>query len=123
MSMLKSLNIDFFRAIQNDFKNNFPFLFFVFVLVTIPLSLFVNSLFLFLFFISSIFHFETEQVFKKNLLWIPLVLYLLMVFSYLWSIDKSLTMNALSKEFPLLVLQISFLMLNNFLIFKKNKIL
>lgn len=123
MSMLKSLNIDFFRAIQNDFKNNFPFLFFVLVLVTIPLSLFLNSLFLFLFFISSIFHFEKEQVFKKNLLWIPLFLYLLMVFSYLWSIDKSSTMNALSKELPLLVIPISCLMLNNFLILNKNKIL
>ncbi len=94
-----------------QYTTRHPYLIFVLlVLLTIPLNYAVNSIALALFAIFTIVTFKKAHfVFNANLL-LPVLLYVLMVGSYAWSIDGQSTIGALSKEVPLLVLPLAFMM-------------
>lgn len=123
MNSLKSQDIFFDRSIKNDFKNNLPLAIFVLVLTTIPLSNFINSLFLGIFFLSSMCFFKKSKLFVNKALITLLFFYLLMLISYSWTIDKCLTIKALSKEISLLIIPLIFIVVNDFLTFNKQLIL
>ena len=59
---------------------------------------------------------------ESVLIW-PILLYLLMALSYLWTIDKENTLSALSKEIPLLLIPAGFLLLKDFTKAQKDKII
>jgi O-antigen ligase len=60
--------------------------------------------------------------FQKNLIF-PILLYLLMAISYFWSIDGKSTLSALSKEIPLLLIPLAFLLFAAFSATQKRKII
>ncbi|WP_339834713.1 O-antigen ligase family protein, partial [uncultured Flavobacterium sp.] len=54
---------------------------------------------------------------------VVLFFYILMIISWLWSIDKALTLEALLKEIPLLIIPICFILCKDIIILNKDKIL
>jgi hypothetical protein len=96
-------------------------MFFLF-LISIPFYNFINSLIIAIFFLISSFKFRFNK--EKNVsISLLIVLYILMIISWLWSIDKALTIEALLKEIPLLIIPICFLLCKDIIILNKDKIL
>jgi O-antigen ligase len=92
-------------------------------LLCIPLGYAFNSISLGLLLIVTLINIKKEQFHFDNYLIFPVVLYLLMVFSYTWSIDQDRTLVAISKELPLLLFPICFLLFRTFTELEKNKII
>lgn len=97
--------------IQSENKENNSFLFLILLFVTIPLSLGLNNVFLILFLGSVIILLKNKSFILSKELFLPIILYVLMLFSYFWSIDKVLTINALPKEIALLLIPLAFMVL------------
>ncbi len=76
-----------------------------------------------LFLVVSIVTLRKANISRQFNLILPIALYGLMALSYFWSIDKESTLSALSKEVPLLVIPIAFLLLKDFSINQKNKLI
>lgn len=123
MNNFKSYVIVLFQSIIVDFKNNPTLLLFVLVLTTIPLSNFINSSLLGLFFIVTLFFLKKSDFLINKALILLMLFYILMLISYSWSIDKYLTIKALPKEISLLTISLIFIFAHDFLIFNKNKII
>ena len=105
------------NVIQNlikENKNNSSFIPILLVLFSIPLSFVINNIALGIFLLVAFFTLKKENFKLQNDLVFPLLLYILMIISYFWSIDSKETLAALSKEIPLLLIPIGFL------IFKTN---
>jgi len=78
------------------------------VLLTIPLAYIVNSIAVALFALFTIFTaYKNRRILTVSLL-LPVVFYLLLAMSFLWSIDPPETIKALSKVLPFLVLPVCF---------------
>ncbi len=109
--------------IQSENKENRSFIFLTLLFVTIPLSLGVNNISLILFLGSILMLLKKNSfVFSKEI-FLPIMLFVLMLFSYFWSIDKALTIKAIPKEIALLLIPIAFLILQPISENFKNKIL
>ena len=105
------------NVIQNltkENKSNSSFIPILLVLFTIPLSFAINNIALGIFLLVAFITFKKENFKLQSALILPILLYVLMVISYFWSIDSKETLAALSKEIPLLLIPIGFL------IFKTN---
>jgi O-antigen ligase len=105
------------NVIQNlikENKSNNSFIPILLVLSTIPLTFAINNISMGIFLLVAFITFKKEDFkFQKELVY-PILLYVLMVISYFWSIDSKETLSALSKEVPLLIIPLGFL------IFKTN---
>jgi O-antigen ligase len=101
---------NFFSLNTNqELNKEIPFYFLILVLLSIPLPHIINSIALGLL-VFSTFFFLKKQNFKIDYtLSFPILLYLLMLLSYFWTIDQSLTLPALSKELPLLLIPLCFI--------------
>lgn len=78
------------------------------VLLTIPLAYIINSIAVVALVVFTVFMAVKHRVtYNASLLW-PVLLYVLMAMSPLWSIDPPETVKALSKELPLLVIPLAF---------------
>jgi hypothetical protein len=100
----------FFKNIKQD--NNFINLLIFIVLISIPLHYTINSISVGCFFIISLINNKTKIKINFDLL-LPIFLYLLMFLSCLWTTDKTISFNSLSKEIPLLIIPLSFIFLKN----------
>ena len=78
------------------------------VLVTIPLGYAYNSLAVILFVLYSLLSAKKEDFSLKLWLLLPLLLFILMVASLLWTIDFKSSLKAISKEAALLFIPIAF---------------
>jgi len=118
-NFLKNVLID----IQSENKENISFFFLLLLFVTVPLSLGLNNVSLILFLVSVLFLLKKKSfVFSKEL-FSPILLYFLMLLSYFWSIDKTLTIKAIPKEIALLLIPIAFMVLQPITAKQKNKVL
>ncbi len=97
------------QQMQIDFSKNKSLAFILFVLLSIPLSYFINSVFLAILSISTVFYHNKEHYKFRFTLFLPVSLYILMVLSLLWSIDVSNTLPSLSKELSLLIVPLVFM--------------
>ncbi|QBZ97130.1 O-antigen ligase family protein [Flavobacterium sangjuense] len=122
-------------------KNNYPFFKFfslktnqelnketplyllIFVLLSIPLPHSVNSIAIGLLVFSTFFFFKKQNFKIDYTLLFPILLYLLMLLSYFWTIDKSLTLPALSKELPFLLIPLCFIIFGGISKYQKQLIL
>ena len=114
------------NAIQNlkQEYNNHPSLLFVLLsLLCIPLGYAFNSISLALLIIITLINFKKVNFSFENYLIFPIGLYFLMLFSFTWSIDKERTISAISKELPLVLFPICFLLFRSFSEFEKQKII
>ncbi|MCF6131474.1 O-antigen ligase family protein [Flavobacterium wongokense] len=105
------------NVIQNlvkENKNSSSFIPILLVLSTIPLPFALNNAALGIFLLTAFITFKKGNFRIQKELIFPVLLYVLMVFSYFWSIEPKESLAALSKEIPLLLIPLGFF------IFKEN---
>lgn len=105
--------------IKSENKDNISFLFLALLFITIPYTLGINNVSLILFLGSILFLVKKNNFSFSSAFFLPILLYIIMLFSYFWSIDKSLTLNAIPKEITLLLIPLAFMAQQP--ITKKNK--
>ncbi len=76
-----------------------------------------------LFLLTALFTLKKANFSLSTSLFLPIALYVLMVLSYFWSIDPTSTLPALSKEIPLLIIPLGFLLIKDFSSEQKQKII
>ena len=114
------------NVIQNlikENKSNSSFIPILLVLSTIPLSFAINNISLGLFLLVAFISFKKGNIQLQNEFILPVLLYVLMVISYFWSIDSKETLSALSKEVPLLIIPLGFLIFKTITSEQKRKII
>ena len=112
-----------FQNLKQEYNNHPSLLFVLLALLCIPLGYAFNSLSLALLIIITLINFKKSDFSFKNYLIFPIVLYLLMLLSLTWSIDTDRTIAAISKELPLLLFPICFLLFRTFSDDEKQKII
>jgi O-antigen ligase len=112
-----------FQNLKKENTSNGNFIPFLLVLITIPLSFAINNIALGLFILVTIFTFKKANFKFQNNLILPIGVYLLMVFSVLWTIDKESTLSALTKEISLLFIPFAFLISKEFYQSQKLKLI
>ena len=112
-----------FQNLKQEYNNHPSLLFVLLALLCIPLGYAFNSLSLALLIIITLINFKKADFGFKNYLIFPIVLYLLMLLSLTWSIDADRTIAAISKELPLLLFPICFLLFRTFSDDEKQKII
>ena len=112
-----------YQNLKQEYNNHPSLLFVLLALLCIPLGYAFNSISLALLIIITLINFKKENVHIERHLIFPIVLYVLMLFSFAWSIDKERTISAISKELPLLLFPICFLLFRSFSEFEKQKII
>lgn len=99
-----------FQKLKQENSQHPSLVFIVLVLLTIPLSYTINGIAVALLMGSSLVYFGIKNYNRVNIyLLIPLLIYGLMVMSLLWTRDFSVSLQALSKELPFLIIPTSFL--------------
>jgi O-antigen ligase len=114
------------HVIQNLIKEsqeNSSFIPILLVLFSIPLPFVFNNIALGIFLLVAFITFKKENFNFQNTLVLPLFLYFLMIISFFWSIDSKETLGALSKEVPLFLIPIGFLLFRNRTSEQKKKII
>lgn len=112
-----------FQNLKQEYNNHPSLLFVLFSLLCIPLGYAFNSVSLGLLIIITLINYKKENVSFNKYLIFPIALYLLMLLSFTWSIDKERTIAAISKELPLLLFPICFLLFRSFSELEKHKII
>ena len=92
----------------NESKTNISFLPLVLLMVSIPLKLGINNVFLVVFVVSILMNKNKSKLSFSLVLMLPILLFLWMGLSYFWSIDPSRTITAIPKEITLLIIPLSF---------------
>ncbi len=111
------------RELRQENKNHPSLISVILALITIPMSYAINSIAVGLLIFVSIITFRKSHFQRDYLLLLPIGLYILMVISLSWSIDFSASVKALSKELPLLLIPLSFLLFRPFSSIQKQIIL
>ena len=104
-------------------KQSLPLLMLLLVLLSIPLGYAVNSIAMGLFSITTLVYLKKANVMVDKYLMLPVLLYLLMAVSLLWSIDLTNSVKAVSKELPLLIVPLCFMTFSSYDSFKKEILL
>ena len=112
-----------YQNLKQEYNNHPSLLFVLLSLLCIPLGYAFNSISLVLLIIITIINFKKEHFQIEWVLIFPIVLYVLMLFSFAWSIDKDRTISAISKELPLLLYPMCFLLFRSFSELEKQKII
>ena len=114
------------NVIQNlikENKSNNSFIPILLVLSSIPLIFAINNISMGIFLLVAFITFKKEDFkFQKEFVF-PILLYVLMVISYFWSVDSKETLSALSKEVPLLIIPLGFLIFKTNTTAQKRKII
>ena len=98
-----------FQDIGQENKNNPNFVSIILLLLSIPLLILVNNICLGLLMLFTIIYFKKYNFKLDYSLLLPILLYVLMLTSIFWTIDKQGTSRALIKEIPLLLIPLCFL--------------
>lgn len=114
MANIYNLSKNVIQNLIKENKSNISFIPILSVLSTIPLIFAINNISMGIFLIVAFVSFKKENFKLQSALLLPILLYILMLLSYSWSIDSNETLLALSKEVPLILIPLGFL------IFKTN---
>jgi hypothetical protein len=123
MENIFNISKNAFQNLKQQYTNHPSLLFVLIALFCIPLGYAFNTISLALLIIITLINFKKENVHIERHLIFPIVLYVLTLFSFAWSIDKDRTISAISKELPLLLFPICFLLFRSFSEFEKQKII
>lgn len=123
MENIFNISKNAFQNLKQQYTNHPSLLFVLIALFCIPLGYAFNTISLALLIIITLINFKKENVHIERHLIFPIVLYVLMLFSFAWSIDNDRTISAISKELPLLLFPICFLLFRSFSEFEKQKII
>ncbi len=83
----------------------------------------INNILLGVFVISSFFYIRRNKMIFSWAYLLPMLLFLWMCFSYLWSVDKERTLSAIPKEIALLLVPIAFLLIPSFTKEQRDKLI
>ena len=112
-----------FQILKKENNSNIAFGLILIVLFTIPLSYALNSVATGMLLLITIFTFQKKNfTFQLNLIY-PILLYVLMLLSFFWSIDQKTTLTAIFKEIPLLIIPLAFMLFKDFSKDQKQKII
>jgi len=111
-----------YQNLKQEYNNHPSLLFVLLALLCIPFGYAFNSISLALLIIITLFNFKKEHLHFNYYLIFPIALYVLMLLSFTWSIDKDRTITAIYKELPLLLFPICFLLFRTFSESEKQKI-
>ena len=123
MSNLYSNIVELFKRIIINTKDGDLFIFILLVLITIPFVNILNSISIGILFTTALFFLKKNNFKTETALLLPMLLYVLMVLSFFWSIDKFTTTKSLSKEICLLLIPLVFIFSNKILKQQKEKII
>jgi len=106
---------------SNNIKNLFSPI--ILILISIPFNKNINNVAIMFFFTIVLYNGIKKSKIKLNIsLLFPIILYCIMILSYLWSINRETTSEALIKELPLLILPLGFLT-TNMLLYKRKLVI
>ncbi|MDY0089268.1 MAG: O-antigen ligase family protein [Flavobacteriaceae bacterium] len=108
--------------IKNEIRYNPVFLFVLLLVITIPLPLGFNNVCLVLLIFVAFWKYKKQSISFTWALLLPVLLFLLMALSTLWSIDLKKTVNALSKEIAFLLIPCVFAFSQKFTATQLDKI-
>lgn len=100
----------FSKNTNEELNKETPIFLLILVLLSIPLAHTVNSICLAALALSTFFFFKKQNFKLTSTLLFPILLYFLMLLSFFWTIDKSETLPALSKELSLFIIPLSFIL-------------
>jgi putative effector of murein hydrolase LrgA (UPF0299 family) len=123
MVNISSFSKNLYQNLKTEYNNHPSLLLVLVALLCIPLSYAFNSIALVLLTLITIATFKKENLKVDANLILPVLLYLLMVLSITWTTDFERTVSALSKELPLLLIPVCFLLFRSFSTFEKDKII
>ncbi len=123
MANISSFSKNVYQNLKQEYSKHTSLLFVLVALLCIPLSYAFNSMSLVLLTLITLINFKKENLKFETSLILPILLYLLMLLSITWTIDFERTTNALSKELPLLIIPICFLLFRSFTTLEKDKII
>jgi O-antigen ligase len=112
MAIIYNFLNNVWRSLLSESKSNSSFLPLVLLLVSIPLKLGINNVFLAVFIVSVFISKPKLQSGISLTVLLPLLLFLWMCLSYFWTVDAAGTTSAIPKEIVLLLLPIAFLFLS-----------
>lgn len=112
-----------YQDIRQETKQNPNFVFLLLILFTIPLGYAVNGIAVGLFALVTLLTFKKQNFRIETSLILPMLLYVLMAVSILWSKDVSATSRAISKVLPLLILPLCFIVMPKFSEVQKQKLM
>lgn len=113
----------FSQNTHQELNKETPILLLILVLLSIPLTHTVNSICLAALVLSTFFFFKKKNFKLTPTLLFPILLYFLMLLSFFWTIDKSETLPAMSKELSLLIIPLCFMLFGGVLKIQKELVL
>ena len=123
MANIFNFSKNVFQKTQLEYSKNPSLLFVLLAFLCIPLGYAFNSIALGVLLIGTIIAAKKDNFKLDFKLVLPIMLYFLMALSLIWTIDFNRTLSALSKELPLLIVPICFLLFRAFSAEEKNKII
>jgi O-antigen ligase len=121
MVNISSFSKNIYQKLKQEYCN--PSSMILVALLCIPLNYAFNTISLVLLTLITLITFKKDNLkFEINLI-LPILLYLLMLLSITWTIDFDRTLDALSKELPLLLIPICFLLFRSLTTLEKDKII
>ena len=113
-----------FLKIRNLERSKEVFVYLIaFVLLAIPLKNIVGSISLILFIIVAFAKFRRDNFTFSKSLFLPILFYVLMILSLLWTRDFALSVAGLQKELPFLLVPLAFLAMPKLGLEQRNKII
>ncbi|WP_181248518.1 O-antigen ligase family protein [Flavobacterium magnum] len=123
MANTSNYSTNAFQELKNETKRNPPFLFFILAVLSIPMPYAVNGIAVGLFALVTVISCKKSNIRIERSLVFPILLYLLMALSLVWSHDREATTRAISKVLPLLVLPVCFIIGPKYSLNQKRKIM
>lgn len=111
------------QDLKKENKQHFSFIPFLLLLCTIPMPYGVNNVLLGFFLLSVFLKIKEVKFNFQSTLFLLIVLFLLMVVSYFWSIDTKATLKAIPKEIGLVLIPLCFMIMKPFSKEQRQKIL
>ena len=111
------------QNLQQENRKNPSLIFIILVLCCVPLGYALNSISIVLLLLVSLFTFKKINFkIEKNLLF-PIILFLLMAVSLIWTHDFNASVKSLSKGLPLIIIPLSFFLFPTLNPLQKNKVI
>ena len=122
MAIIYNFLNNVWNDIKQENKNNFAFIFIILLLISLPFKLAVTNTILTFFGVIVIWNYKKLKFHLPFSLLLPILLFVLMMCSFLWTIDIERTAKAAPKEAFLLVIPLLFAVIPSFNRNQINKI-
>ena len=114
MAIIYNFLNNVWNDIKQENKNNFAFIFIILLLISLPFKLAVTNTILTFFGVIVIWNYKKLKFHLPFSLLLPILLFVLMMCSFLWTIDIERTAKAAPKEAFLLVIPLLFAVIPRF---------